>query len=701
MAVNLAKLETDGYVVISMEDLGADFARLKDTILHSICEIKPELLQRCIDKLDTPVSPASPQVLVMGGFGGLGFPSTMHCPAARQLRELVYDKMYPLFEDVFNGRNLEMLYDRFGIRRNGTTLSAESWHRDVGYKSIGDIIFGGWLNLDNYNTEYVDNTQYFVCAPTRFLPAPNEDTHGKETGYSHGFEKIEKGDRPYFENRSKKIPIPPYHLIIFNQTIAHKIANTKITRTSFRQYFGWRITDDNEPYLSKTDIIINQGMPRLPSGQECPMYGKNHWMNWTDRIVEFSQAIKEVFHEQKWMETRKQSYDVVKQFMPDLASVGMKFERYSVRDIAIMYPRILVAGGCALSADEQNGRIRPLALKGMFQQFPVAGKQKPKAAQANKPVQAAAKSDRQVKRAAVAAASDSDSQPVQEVSSAIAARPTPMVIDSDGDNIRNAATPDKPVKRSAASDPDSRPVAARPKHTVVNSDGDSIDSSNPEHLRRYLEGDMGNLSAKHFNTLNRYVPPPPATEQMDSRDSTSKRDRTSDAESEGEESDTSHESSNGSSTDQDVDKGADANSDDELESEVDEGANFDQDAPRSPTSNEGKDESESEGEKDSDTEAEAEEELEAEQESNDEDEPESTSDQESNESVTSKSNSGSSKTESSKSKSGSSTGSSKSSSSTSGSDSSKTSSNKKSNSEVGSDNQDDEYSEEDRRLNYK
>ena len=46
------------------------------------------------------------------------------------------------------GRQLELLFDRFSIRRVGTATSAESWHRDVGGKAPGDIIYGGWLNLD-------------------------------------------------------------------------------------------------------------------------------------------------------------------------------------------------------------------------------------------------------------------------------------------------------------------------------------------------------------------------------------------------------------------------------------------------------------------------------------------------------------------------------------------------------------------------
>ena len=344
MAHILDALKVNGYVVVPMTGPDGKLLRgintIKDEIIQSICEVID--LPGCIGMLDKQKSNVNPAVFVLGGFGALGLPSTMHSEAARKLRGIVYDEMYPLFEEVYNGRNLEMLYDRFGIRRNGTSLTAEAWHRDDGYKCPGDIIFGGWLNLDK-------EPQYFTCAAGDFLQPLAVDDTTKGVGFIP-FEKSESDAYRYANPKHEPITIPSYNLIIFNQTIAHAITQKTMTQTSYRQYFGWRITSKNGPYFSKQAIIENQGMPLLPSGQECPMYASLHWVNCFDDIVQFSKTIKDVFKEDKKRKTKNgvttKYHGLVKRFMPALTDVGMAFTPYSNRDIEILHPRKLIEDGC-------------------------------------------------------------------------------------------------------------------------------------------------------------------------------------------------------------------------------------------------------------------------------------------------------------------------------------------------------------------
>ena len=98
----------------------------------------------CWDKPGCP----TPQ-FVLGGFGGTGEPSLFHAPSIRQIRAAAYATMFPQFAEAFPDRKLEVLFDRFGIRRNGLKVDKEEWHRDVATQiKDGDIIYGGWINLD-------------------------------------------------------------------------------------------------------------------------------------------------------------------------------------------------------------------------------------------------------------------------------------------------------------------------------------------------------------------------------------------------------------------------------------------------------------------------------------------------------------------------------------------------------------------------
>jgi hypothetical protein len=92
--------------------------------------------------------------LVVGGFGALGNPSSFHNTTVRTLRIRLMFSTIPLLSKYpnLNKRKLEQLIDRMSIRRVNTSLSKESWHRDVAENlSKDDIIFGGWINLDLHN----------------------------------------------------------------------------------------------------------------------------------------------------------------------------------------------------------------------------------------------------------------------------------------------------------------------------------------------------------------------------------------------------------------------------------------------------------------------------------------------------------------------------------------------------------------------
>lgn len=365
-ARNLVK---DGVVVIPFQDMHAHVA----AILGSITEVKD--LKHQIEILDHKIDDVCPQTLVVGAFGAMGLPSTSHSPAARNLREIVYRKMYPMFAEMFPGRKLEMLFDRFGIRREGSDPTVEDWHRDEGPRSPGDVVYGGFLNLNASEPDRHGQirSQFFTCVPGDVLPPVKE---GEEDKGGKGFNRFGLAEKDDLERKQVKFEVLPGQFIVFNQTIAHKItkrttqtskrdARGVIVRnkqgnveyvsvpapaTSYRQYFGWRITDMESPYISKADVINTQSPPPLPSGQPSTMYADLHWVNHLNTIlIPFSNSFKDNknFFEYKPREADGVTYYIIKHVLGGLVPMGrdFAFTPYSLREISIMLPRILTEGG--------------------------------------------------------------------------------------------------------------------------------------------------------------------------------------------------------------------------------------------------------------------------------------------------------------------------------------------------------------------
>ena len=136
----------------------------------------------CWDKPGCP----TPQ-FVLGGFGGTGEPSLFHAPSIRKIRAAAYATMFPQFAEAFPDRKLEVLFDRFGIRRNGLKVDKEEWHRDVATQiKDGDIIYGGWINLDppmQADNKTKTKPQIFTCVenslqyPKEPLPVLTPEQH--------------------------------------------------------------------------------------------------------------------------------------------------------------------------------------------------------------------------------------------------------------------------------------------------------------------------------------------------------------------------------------------------------------------------------------------------------------------------------------------------------------------------------------------
>ena len=227
---------------------------------------------------------------VMGGFGAFGNPSSFHHEEVRKLRLAIYTHVFPLFRQAFPGKYIEGIVDRFAKRFAGSSLSPEDWHRDISnvknkkiHGEPDDNIFGGWVNLDE------TNEQFFTCVPS---------SHTEKTTGS-GFALISKSEHPQYKAAKEKICIPPNHLIIFNEKIAHVVTATKTKTDSYRLFMKYRITRNPECALFSpaeiSKIIEEQGVFPLSLEQIPPMYSKTHMRSWKPRVKEFSLNIKPQF----------------------------------------------------------------------------------------------------------------------------------------------------------------------------------------------------------------------------------------------------------------------------------------------------------------------------------------------------------------------------------------------------------------------
>lgn len=220
---------------------------------------------------------------VLGAFGAFGNPASFHSKEMYVLRYIIFNKLRSFFKNLDSDRKLEMLFDRLAIRREGTTLGGETFHRDTcSIQDKEDKIYGGWINLDS------EETQYFSCVPGTHIC--------KGRG---GFEKIEGK----FKDTKVKIAVKPKNIIIFDQNIIHEIFSQKIKKTNIRLYLGWRHTYSNVPLLNDPKdpqkninlILRDQIVPVLPSGDIPYMYSKQHPGLHRHMVIQLTKEIKDFY----------------------------------------------------------------------------------------------------------------------------------------------------------------------------------------------------------------------------------------------------------------------------------------------------------------------------------------------------------------------------------------------------------------------
>lgn len=234
---------------------------------------------------------------VLGGFGALANPSSFHHPTIQRLRtELKQRISIPLFQRYAHrpDLNIEVLFDRLCVRFvEFGTVSKESWHRDIydfkeyGLRPLpqGDELFGGWVNLSEEDQKFrgllgSHKDPAAKAAQERgggFALLTDEEI--SQQNVAARLRAQSRKDYGSFDcNHEGDVVVPPGHMIVFYQRLVHAIPPSKPpNEPQLRLFFGHRLTLDEAPLYPLQPVIVNNEVPRIPSGQVPPMYSKNHY----------------------------------------------------------------------------------------------------------------------------------------------------------------------------------------------------------------------------------------------------------------------------------------------------------------------------------------------------------------------------------------------------------------------------------------
>jgi hypothetical protein len=294
-----ASLAEHGYTVVQVYG-ERDVAEVRRTFEHTLFSHMPEYNKDPATGR-VPVAPGERHpLLVRGGFGALGNPSSFHAPIMRRMRRDAHAVAVPIFRMLANvvdrtdrsDRWLEQLMDRARVLTPGASITAESWHRDRTpatkiNKAMGaevvqedDLIYGGWLALDG---------------PQRFSGVRGSHKEPRNDGDKRGFAPLSAEEKAkYGALRDQAgddwyVQIPAGHMLIFQQEMIHEVVGGKYGShlpPSYRLFTGWRLTRSTHSMIGVSARAINrffdwQEVPSIKSDQHPPMYPDMPWSSTT------------------------------------------------------------------------------------------------------------------------------------------------------------------------------------------------------------------------------------------------------------------------------------------------------------------------------------------------------------------------------------------------------------------------------------
>ena len=282
----------------------------------------------------------------LGAFSALGVASSFHNPHVRQMRHLAYLAAVPIFQQLCGPDDrFECVIDRMMYRTPEKDTTGESWHRDLPPAPFGRVpgvtTFGGWLNTGL-------TSQRFICSPgdiletipaSSYVPPPENPPRkkAKKEDAEHGMRGVKN------VGEQAEVEIPPGGILIFNETLAHRIASSK-KKLVCRIFMGWRISQD-EPWQVLNpklfEQIQNQDVIPLKSGQKSVMRSELHY-TMTNKLmipilVPWSQRH---FRDELLVDCERDgvTYRIVPEVFHSLRKLDLMYEDYTASELAILFP---------------------------------------------------------------------------------------------------------------------------------------------------------------------------------------------------------------------------------------------------------------------------------------------------------------------------------------------------------------------------
>lgn len=231
---------------------------------------------------------ASPRV-TGDGFSTLPYAETYHHPFTRWVRWRVHRVAYPYLKklpagvgelSILDGARVMQLLDRYKLEPVGVhPTGGAAWHRDyTPLAQWNDRVFGGWVNLN------LDLTQWLRYVPGTAIPQPQCNRE------NWGFKKLPKPERDELKKRSLEVPIPPGHLLMFDETSVHDVYSLRKKQqpqlrlfTAFMRNTRHAVNERHPMAQSNLDVILRQSVPPLRAGKANPLYPALYNRFHTDR----------------------------------------------------------------------------------------------------------------------------------------------------------------------------------------------------------------------------------------------------------------------------------------------------------------------------------------------------------------------------------------------------------------------------------
>ena len=312
---------------------------------------------------------------VLGGFGALANPSSFHHPTIQELRYRIKKNISkPIFKHLHVSETikLEMLFDRVCVRyKEFRKPGNELWHRDVFegpvYKHDPlprtledgrrlDEIFGGWINLSDRDT-------YFQALVGTHKTKEAKAAQRRGGGFATlDKEEIKERQLPakllaqrnmtfgnFRTNDAGLIIVPPGYQVIFYQRLLHAVkSGDSPDEPQLRLFVGHRLTESHTPLFDVNNIIHNNSVPPIPSGQPASIISKNHFSQFGKN--EYFRTWGEKTFDSRclfpWQTRNGLTYylptnDGGKRTMPSLREMGFPLYYYKPKYKRTMLPELL------------------------------------------------------------------------------------------------------------------------------------------------------------------------------------------------------------------------------------------------------------------------------------------------------------------------------------------------------------------------